>query len=306
MDKLPQQLLVGTDFSVASQSAVDRALQLARGWSARLTLQHVVSSSLWDDVLSTAASAAGVDTLAPAAAEAAAGEALRRRADEIEAASGVRCDVAVSTGRAAGALAHAAERASADLLVIGAHGAHPVRDLVVGTTAQKLLRISPCPVLVVKRKPTAEYRTILAPTDFSPPSRAALQTCLDLLPQATVHVAHAFELPYDGLARYASVDPDTLAHYQREARTRLHETLRHFADEVGVAPGRRVLHVAHGYAPKCIEQWVETTGADLLVIAAHGKSELEATFLGSVSLHTIMAAHCDVLLLRGGATSRAS
>ncbi len=305
MDKFPQQLLVGTDFSVASQAAVERALQLARGWSARLTLQHVVSSSFWEDVISTAASAAGVDTPAPAAAEAAAAEALRRRAIEIEAASGVRCDVAVSTGRAAGALAHAAESAGADLLVIGAHGAHPVRGLLVGTTAQKLLRISPCPVLVVRRKPTAEYRTVLAPTDFSAPSRAALQTCIGLLPQTTVHVAHAFELPYEGLARYASVDPDTLVRYQREARARLHETLRNFADEVGVAPGRRVLHVAHGYAPKCIEQWIETTGADLVVIAAHGKSELEATFLGSVSLHTVMAAHCDVLLLRGGA-ARAS
>jgi len=155
------------------------------------------------------------------------------------------------------------------------------------------------------RVPTAEYRTVLAPTDFSAPSRAALQTCIGLLPQATVHVAHAFELPYEGLARYASVDPDTLVRYQREARARLHETLRNFADEVGVAPGRRVLHVAHGYAPKCIDQWIETTGADLVVIAAHGKSELEATFLGSVSLHTVMAAHCDVLLLRGGA-ARAS
>jgi nucleotide-binding universal stress UspA family protein len=290
---------------VASQAAVERALQLARGWSARLTLQHVVSSSFWEDVISTAASVAGVDTPAPAAAEAAAAEALRRRAIEIEAASGVRCDVAVSTGRAAGALAHAAESAGADLLVIGAHGAHPVRGLLVGTTAQKLLRISPCPVLVVRRKPTAEYRTVLAPTDFSAPSRAALQTCIGLLPQTTVHVAHAFELPYEGLARYASVDPDTLVRYQREARARLHETLRNFADEVGVAPGRRVLHVAHGYAPKCIEQWIETTGADLVVIAAHGKSELEATFLGSVSLHTVMAAHCDVLLVRGGA-ARAS
>ena len=35
------------------------------------------------------------------------------------------------------------------------------------------------------------------------------------------------------------------------------------------------------------------------MIAAHGKSELEATFLGSVSLHTVLSATCDVLLLRG-------
>lgn len=301
MNKFPQRIHVGTDFSVASESAVVRALQLARAWSARVTLQHVIAASLWDDVISTAASAAGVDVPAPAAAEAAAADALRRRADEIEADSGLRCEVAVSTGRAPAELARVAKDANADLLVIGAHGAHPVRDLVVGTTALKLLRISPCPVLVVKRRPSFEYRSVLAPTDFSTPSRTALRTCVKLLPQATVHIAHAFELPYDGLARHAGVDAETLARYQREARARLHGMLRAFVDEIGVGPGRRALHVAHGYAPRCIEHWVDATGADLVVIAAHGKSEVEATFLGSVSLHTVIAAHCDVLLMRGGA-----
>jgi nucleotide-binding universal stress UspA family protein len=306
MSKAPQHILVGTDFSVASQIAVERAVQLARVWSARVTLHHVVASSLWDDVLSQAASVTGIETPTPAATEAAAAEALRRRADEIESATGLRCEVRVSTGRAAGALASAAAAAGADLVVIGAHGAHPVRDLVVGTTAQKLLRISPCPVLVVKRRTDTDYRTVLAPTDFSAPSRTALRTCVELLPAATVHVAHAFELPYDGLSRYANVSTETLARYHREARARLHESLRAFADDAGLSPSRRVLHVNHGYAPKCIEQWIETTSADLVVIAAHGKSELEATFLGSVSLHTVMAAHCDVLLLRDGAASRVS
>jgi nucleotide-binding universal stress UspA family protein len=297
----PRHLLVGTDFSVASQMAVERALQLARLWSARVTLQHVVAASFWEDMIGQAAAAAGVDTPTPAAAEAAAAEALRRRADEIEAATGLRCEVGVSTGRAAGELARAATTAGADLVVIGAHGAHPVRDLLVGTTAQKLLRVSPCPVLVVKRQAMADYRTVLAPTDFSAPARAALRACLALLPAATVHVAHAFELPYDGLARYANVSTETLARYHRAARERLHETLLAFADDAGLAPARRVLHLNHGYAPRCIEAWIESTGADLVVIAAHGKSELEATFLGSVSLHTVMAAHCDVLLLRESA-----
>lgn len=300
MNEFPRHILVGPDFSAPSRSAVERALQLARTWSARLTLQHVVAASLWDDVISTTASAAGIDMPAPAAAEAAAAEALRRSAAKIAADSGLRCAVAVSTGRAPAELARGAKNANADLLVIGAHGAHPVRDLVVGTTAQKLLRISPCPVLVVKRQPTFEYRSVLAPTDFSASSRTALRTCANLLPQATLHVAHAFELPYDGLARYAGIDAETLARYRREARARLHETLRAFVDEIGGAPGRHALHIAHGYPPVCIERWVDTMGADLVVIAAHGKSELESTFLGSVSLHTVMAAHCDVLLMRGG------
>ena len=297
----PRHVLVGTDFSVASQHAVERALDLAQAGSARVTLHHVIAASFWDDVVGKAASAAGIDSITPAAAEAAAGDALRRRADEIEAATGLRCDVAVTTGRAAGELARAAAATGADLVVMGAHGAHPVRDLVVGTTAQKLLRISPCPVLVVKRKPPFPYRTVLAPTDFSAPSRQALQACLALLPQATVHVAHAFELPYDGLARYAGVDATTLARYHRDAQARLHETLLAFADDAGAPAARRVLHVNHGYAPACIARWIETINADLVAIAAHGKSELEATFLGSVSLHTVLGAPCDVLLLRGTA-----
>jgi len=59
-----------------------------------------------------------------------------------------------------------------------------------------------------------------------------------------------------------------------------------------------VLHVNHGHPARCIERWIETVGADLVVIAAHGRSELETTFLGSVSLHTVLAASCDVLVLR--------
>jgi nucleotide-binding universal stress UspA family protein len=298
MNSPPRHLLVGTDFSVASQLAVERALQLARDWDARITLHHVIAASFWDDVIGKAAAAAGHDELVPAAAEAAAAEALRRRADEIEAAGGPRCEVGVSTGRVGNELARVTAESGADLMVIGAHGAHPVRNLVVGTTAQKLLRISPCPVLVVKRRPQGAYRTVLAPTDFSEPARAALRACVALLPQATLHVAHAFELPYDGLARYASVSETAMTRYRREAQERLHDTLVAFADSAGTRPAARVLRVDHGYAPTVIERWIEAIGCDLVAIAAHGKSELEATFLGSVSLHTVQAAPCDVLLVR--------
>lgn len=295
----PRRLLVGTDFSPASDMAIARAIRLAQEWNAAITLHHVVASSLWDDVVGKAATLAGGDEPSPALAQAAAAEALRRRVEEIEAGGGPRCAIGVSTGRVANELARVAADVGADLLMIGALGAHPVRQIFVGSTAQKLLRISPCPVLVVKRPAQADYRTVLAPTDFSDPARAALRACVALLPQATLHVAHAFELPYDGLARYASVSDSTMARYRRDAQERLHETLLAFADEAGTRPAARVLRVDHGYAPTVIERWIDTIQPELVAIAAHGKSELEATFLGSVSLHTVQAAPCDVLLLRG-------
>lgn len=295
----PRHLLVGTDFSLASQHAVDRAIDMARSLSARLTLLHVVAASFWEDVLGKAAAVTGIETVSPAAAEAAAAEALRRRADEIETVTGLRCEAVVGAGRAAALLAQVATETGADLVVIGARGAHPIRDLMVGTTAQKLLQVCPCPVLVVKRPPPFDYRTVLLPTDFSAPARGALGAVRELLPQATLHVAHAFELPYDGMARFASVDGTTIQRHQRIAADRLHAALLAFADDAGVPPGQRVLRVDHGYAPHCIERWVQTIGCDLVAIAAHGKSELGAALLGSVSLHTVQAVPCDVLLMRG-------
>lgn len=299
MSAPPRRILVGTDFSPASQHAVDRAVGLAKLWSASLVLHHVAAASLWEDVASRAADAAGLDPASPEAIVAMATDLLRRRADEIEAASGVRCEVVASAGRAAAELARAAVAASAGLLVIGSRGDHPVRHLFVGTTAQKLLRVSPCPVLVVKRAPPFDYRTVLVPTDFSDPSRTALRACAAWLPQATLHVAHAYELPYDGLARYAGVDDAVLAAQRRGAQARLRRALAGFVDAAEVPPGKRVLHVRHGYPSTRIERWIDAVDADLVVIAAHGKSEIEATFLGSVSLHTVLSATCDVLLLRG-------
>jgi len=299
MSTSPRRILVGTDFSIASQHAVDRAVALAKLWSVPLVLHHVAAASLWEDVVSRAADAAGLDPASPEAVVATAADLLRRRADEIEAASGVRCEVGASAGRAAVELARVAADVDAGMLVIGSRGDHPVQQLFVGTTAQKLLRLSPCPVLVVKRASPFDYRTVLVPTDFSAPSRAALRACAAWLPQAMLHVAHAFELPYDGLARYAGVDAAVLAGQRRGAQARLRQTLVDFVDAAGVAPGRRALHVRHGYASTCIERWIDAVDADLVVIAAHGKSELGATFLGSVSLHTVLSATCDVLLLRG-------
>lgn len=298
----PEHILVGTDFSPASQLAVDRACDLARESSSRITLQHVVASSFWDDVIDRTASAAGVELVSPAAAEAEARAALVRRADEIAAVLGRPCGVEVGTGRAPHAMAHAARTLAADLVVIGAHGAHPVRSLLVGTTAQKLLQLSPCPVLIVRRPVAGPYRTVLCPTDFSPASRGALRAAVALLPQATLHVAHAFELPYDGLARHARVDETTLRPYRRDAQDRLHARLVEFAGEAGVAATRRVLRVDHGYPAACIDRWIQRIEVDLVVIAARGRSELEKSLLGSVSLHTALTAPCDVLLLRSDGT----
>jgi nucleotide-binding universal stress UspA family protein len=153
-------------------------------------------------------------------------------------------------------------------------------------------------VLVVKRAAAGPYRCVLAASDFSPPAAAALALARRLAPGASLHLGHAFELPYDGMMRHAGVDETAAAQYHALARERLMLDLDGWATAEGVAPGARTLHVSHGYAATQVDAWVGDLGIDLVAIGAHGKSEIEATFLGSVSLHTVLAVPCDVLVLR--------
>lgn len=292
-----RHLLVATDFSTASEHAIERAMLLARAQGAAVTLLHVVPASLWEDARGLLAGV--LDVASPEALLLQQATRLQRRADELADATGLQVTQQVRYGRPAAELAAAAATLQADLLVVGAHGAHPIREVTVGTTAQKLLRISPCPVLVVKRAPACPYQCVLAATDFSPPAAAALALARRLAPKASLHLGHAFELPYDGMMRHAGVDETAAAQYHALARERLMLDLDGWATAQGVAPGARTLHVSHGYAATQVHAWVRDLGIDLVAIGAHGKSEIEATFLGSVSLHTVLAVPCDVVVLRG-------
>jgi nucleotide-binding universal stress UspA family protein len=72
----------------------------------------------------------------------------------------------------------------ADLLVIGARGTNPLRDAILGTTAERLLGKCGCPVIVVKRSPERAYDKTLVAVDFSHASEEALRAALRLAPSA--------------------------------------------------------------------------------------------------------------------------
>jgi nucleotide-binding universal stress UspA family protein len=299
----PRTILACTDFSRASDSAVRRASMLARAFDARLILLHVVPLPLWRDAGERLAGMAGWDLPDPARIEQIVRTRLEQEGQALQAKLGAEANVNITVsaarGRVATEIVRLAGEERADLVVAGAHGAHPVRALMVGTTAQKLLRTAPCPVLVVKHAPRFDYKTVLVPTDLSPSALSAARACRALLPGATFHVAHAFEVPFEGKMNYAGVDPAVIERYRIETGQRLHGELTLFIGEAGFAAGEAVPHLRHGYPSLQINEWLRALRADLVVLAAHGKSEIEAFFLGSVSLHVSLTSTCDVLLVRG-------
>lgn len=142
-------IYVGTDFSPASGRAFEVALEMARARGAELIVGHVIATP---GVIGY-----GVGDIARAIENRLrdeAGrrlEALRRRADRV----GVPARTELLAGSPRDALAEAAERAHATMLVLGTSGRTGVSRMVLGSVAGRLVCTAPCPVLTVKESVAA-------------------------------------------------------------------------------------------------------------------------------------------------------
>ena len=86
---------------------------------------------------------------------------------------------------------------------------NPLRDLILGTTAERLLRTCKRPVLVVKRPPEAPYEHVVVPVDFSL-SAPALTMARQIAPNARITIIHAFRVPFEGRLWMAGAAGETI------------------------------------------------------------------------------------------------
>jgi nucleotide-binding universal stress UspA family protein len=142
-----KRILAPTDFSPASKKALKYALRFARDYDSELTVLHVVepaASPTFEE--SPAAPAFSKAELADAE------ESLRTLVKSLRGPGvpGVRSTI--RTGVAAHEIVEAAKELDADLIVIATRGYEGWKHLVIGSTAARVARAAPCPVLVVREK----------------------------------------------------------------------------------------------------------------------------------------------------------
>ena len=285
-----ESLLVATEFSPDARAAVRRAARLSRLLGARLALLHVMSGP------SLSALRELFDL--PADADARLIEDAQRQLDgaaaEIARESGLAAATQVQVGQVVNEILSASEQA--DMLVLGAHGLNPLRDLILGTTAERLLKRCRRPALVVKRPPQEDYRRVLVPMDFSRHSLASLRMAMKIAPEAEITVLHAFDAPFEGKLWLAGVSDEQIHRYrlqaQQQALARIDGLLRESGD-----PYRCSRSVEHGDAAPLILAREAELGADLIVIGKHGQPVLEELLIGSVTRHVLSDSKCDVLVV---------
>jgi nucleotide-binding universal stress UspA family protein len=141
-----ERILVPTDFSAGSERAWAEARRLAARLGAELVLVHVlVETPLYSEGPFTMKQTRGVFDAARAWAVKTLGEWTAAAA-----AAGISARWVLRTGVPYKEIVGAAARESADLIVIGTHGRGGLDRALLGSVADRVIRLAPCPVVTVR------------------------------------------------------------------------------------------------------------------------------------------------------------
>ena len=284
-------ILTPSDFSADAERAIETATTLARSYGATLHLLHVVQPPI--QPVGPEMAVAPVEFWREL--HAAAAKRLARTKQKIDAA-GVRCELEVVDDIPGFAIAAAAERVHADLVVMGSRGLTGLKHVVLGSVAERTVRYSKCPVLIVKDKPHA-VRTILVPMDFSPAAHAALDFAKSLAQKAGhahLVLVHAYYVPVE-LEQYLVSHGDGAFDRLSKAVTKDLEKILLDLQNAGLS----AVYVARAGTPERIV--LEVAGekkADLIAIGTHGRRGLSHLFLGSVAERVVRMAEVPVLTVQ--------
>lgn len=289
-----QRVLATTDLSAPARHAAERGALVARDTGATLSLVHVISDPVLgslrrllegptDDVELRLRGKIDHD--------------VARLGEHLAQIRGASVPADVVTGALiAGILGHAAANC-ADLLVLGAQGASFMRHLMLGSTAERLVRKSDRPLLVVKQPPHERYRRVLVAVDFSPLSLAALDMARAVAPHADLVLLHAYEVPYEDWMQTVEVREDALQHYQQAARQRALQGMQAFLDTARLTAAEVPTVVIKGDPTLRILEHEQELDCDLIVVGKQGETVTEEFLLGSVTKHVLQQSQSDVLVV---------
>lgn len=289
-----RSVLIGTSLGAESDEVVRAGLAVARAAGAQVTLVH--AAELRPPLVGYEVGAGPVlerEQIAEHEGK------LRRQIgrlgiDELELA-GSR----VLAGAPHRILAGAAQRTGAGLIVVGATGSGPLAAELLGSTADRVLRKAPCPVLIVRGGLRVPPRRVLAPVDLSTLSGDAFRCGLHILAQ----LAGGGEIRVQAV--YALSFLDALAAGRGPAKTPLEQVERSAAEELRrfvlenrpEAPFQVDTAVLPGEARFEILRELEEHPADLVVLGTHGRGGLDRLLLGSVASTIARKAPCSVLAI---------
>jgi nucleotide-binding universal stress UspA family protein len=278
-----KRLMVATDFSERSDRALRRATLLARQTGASLTLVHVVDDDQPDRIVA-------IERLE-------AERLLSELTKTVRQTDCIPCVAEVILADPFEGIVRAVEVAGPDLLVIGPHRRQVLRDVFVGTTAERTLRAASCPVLMANAPPVGNYRRTLLATDHSESSMQAAKSFLSLgiCGQSGVALLHVFEAPAVDLTVSPAITSESRQLYLEEARAAALRDLDTFAKGACLGDAHMMVRRGQSSTAREILAVADEEQADIIVLGTRGRSGAARFLLGSVAEEVLRNASPDVL-----------
>jgi nucleotide-binding universal stress UspA family protein len=293
-------ILVPIDFSRPSLKAIPYALAISRQFGADVHLLHVTDTSQQPPPT--------LLTL-PLVPQAEWNRRLMKRLKAVALKYRTNCNVSTlepRSGTAYEEICATARELKADLIVIATHGYTGYRRAFLGSTAERVVQHSPCPVLVVRqhawhwngwvdpRSSTGfQLEKILVPIDFSECSKAALTYASGLARDVKaelqlLYVINPHWYPFGD--KYAALDAARLMDDASRAAQ------KQMCSMAAKSNGRYSAGVRHG-SPAIEICNAANEDVDLIVISTHGRTGLGHLLIGSTAEHVVRYARCPVLVI---------
>ena len=296
-----RRILVATDFSECAGQALEYAAFLAGAYSAPVELLHVVEV-LSDIDLDSVASTQYFEFCRKQA---------ERPLDELAtylAEVGLAAKWRLRLGIPSQQINAAATDCGADLVVLGTHGRTGLVDIALGSTAERVVRGAPCPVLTVRS--VQDHQRLLrnhgagtapaighifTPVDFSPCSLEALDYATEIAQvfRAPITILHVIEPIFYDL-------DVALGHIvqEREKREQAESQLSELVDRLKPRGLSVQTAVRGGITADSILAGAQGQSCNLIVMGTHGRRGLSQLRTGSVAEAVLRRAQCPVLTVK--------
>lgn len=285
----PRKILLATDFSPASEAAQPHALTIAGHYRSDLYIAHVISPEAMDLL--------PPETMARKLQQAR-GSAEQRLEPLLTAGrqKGISCQPLIGEGAIWDVLLDMINQNGIDLIIVGTHGSRGLEKLLLGSVAEKVFRMAPCPVLVVGPKTSAASATdvqlghILYPVEFVPDTSYAAAYAVSLAEE--YHARLTFMKVFEEM-----VPPS-------ELKAAVEEPVRHWIDDhVPIGSDlreRTCFEPGFGLAAEAILEFAGDHGVDLIVMGIRRLDPVLAAHIPEpeTAYEVVRRASCPVLTVR--------
>lgn len=257
-----KRILVPTDFSEHAERALKVAAKIARENNGEIFIVHMLE--LPSQMADAVSSGAGVPEIMLFLNKA------HERLEELltkDYLSGIKVSEAIKYERAfEGIIKHSADH-DIDLVAMGSHGASGFKELLVGSTTEKIVRNSEAPVLVIKHdNPDFNANRFVFASDFSEEVRKPFEKVLKIakifhshLDLVMVNTPNSFKTSHEA----NSTMQNFVASYSLE------KYALHIYNDTNIETG--------------ILNFSNSVNADLIGMCTHGRTSIYHFFNGSIS-----------------------